>query len=120
LGDLARLVGYDLTYDARALRVVLYWHALAPSETSYTVFVHVVDTNGTLRAQGDQIPGTGAYPTTTWVKGEYLVDVYDIALARDAPPGEYAIRIGMYDAATGARLPVFDGNNLIGDYIQLR
>jgi len=118
LGDLARLVGYDLKYDQRALRLVLYWQALAPSETAYTVFVHVVDANGTIRAQGDHIPGAGAYPTTTWIKGEYLVDVYDITIPRDAPSGEYSFRIGMYDAATGARLLAFDVMNpLIGNYI---
>ncbi|MCI0478353.1 MAG: hypothetical protein L0Y55_19095, partial [Anaerolineales bacterium] len=117
LGDLAQLVGYDLNYDPRALRVVLYWHVLASSETSYTVFVHLVDANGATRAQGDQIPGAGAYPTTTWVKGEYLVDVYDISIL----PGDYTIRIGMYDATTGARLPAFDANGQpLGDYAQVR
>jgi len=117
LDDLARLVGYDLNDDARALRLVLYWRALASSEISYTVFVHLVDANGALLAQADQIPGAGAYPTTTWVEGEYLVDVYDLA----RPPGAYAIRIGMYDATTGARLPAFDANGqLIGDSIQVR
>ncbi len=118
--DIARLIGYDVQTDQRAVRVVLYWQALATRETSYTVFVHVVDANGATRAQGDQIPGVGAYPTTTWVKGEYLVDVYDISVPRDAPPGEYSIQIGMYDAATGARLPAFNENNqAVGDYIQL-
>ncbi|MCX7840954.1 MAG: hypothetical protein N2559_16080, partial [Anaerolineae bacterium] len=72
LGDVAQLVGYDLVHGARALRVVLYWRALSTTDTSYTVFVHVVDASGTIRAQGDQIPGAGAYPTTTWLTGEYL------------------------------------------------
>ncbi|MEW5718624.1 MAG: hypothetical protein AB1817_08370, partial [Chloroflexota bacterium] len=120
LGDLARLIGHDIQTDQRAVRVVLYWQALASSETSYAVFVHIVNTNGVTHAQGDQIPGAGAYPTTTWVKGEYLVDVYDLSILRDTPPGEYSIRIGMYDAVTGARLLAFDEKNQpVGDYIQL-
>jgi len=119
LGEIARLVGYDVSTDAHTLRLVLYWHALASTDTSYTVFVHVTDASGTLRAQGDQIPGAGAYPTTTWLKGEYLVDAYDITLPRDLDA--YAIRVGMYDATTGARLPVFDANGQpLGDYVQLK
>jgi 4-amino-4-deoxy-L-arabinose transferase-like glycosyltransferase len=122
LGDVARVVGYDVNYDQRAVQLALYWQALATSDVSYTVFVHVIDANGKTRAQGDQIPGTGAYPTTTWVKGEYLVDAYNISISRDAPPGEYSIRIGMYDAATGARLPTFtfdEKNQSVSDYILL-
>lgn len=120
LGDLARFVGYDLNYDQRTLRLVLYWQALATSDTSYTVFVHAVDTNEIIRAQRDQIPGAGAYPTTTWVKGEYLIEAYDLAVTHDVPPGEYFIRIGMYDAKTGRRLPALDVMNpLIGSHILL-
>lgn len=118
LGDIAQLVGYDLVHDARILRVVLYWRALGTTDTSYTVFVHVVDTSGTIRAQGDQIPGAGAYPTTTWLTGEYLVDVYDISLRETLR--DYALRVGMYDA-TGARLPAFDARGQpVGDYIEFR
>lgn len=115
-GDIAQLVGYDVVENQRAVRIVLYWQAHAWSETSYKVFVHLTDSNGNLRAQRDQVPGNGAYPTTSWVKGEYLVDVYDI----DAPPGEYAVRIGMYDPGSNLRLSVFDvANRVIGDYSEL-
>ena len=31
-------------------------------------------------------------------------------LPADIPPGDYTIEIGMYDAATQERLPVFDEN----------
>ena len=103
-------------YDVLQSRIVLYWQAAASTPTSYTVFVHLVDDAGTMRAQRDQIPGAGAFPTTSWVKGEYLVDVYDIPIS----PGDFKIRIGMYDASTGARVPVLDANNQpIGDYSEL-
>ncbi|MBI5651606.1 MAG: glycosyltransferase family 39 protein [Chloroflexi bacterium] len=108
-GNVARLVGYDMLQS----RIVVYWQATAITEKSYTVFVHLVDDTGTIRAQRDQIPGAGAFPTTSWVKGEYIIDVYDLPIS----PGDYKIRIGMYDALTGARVPVLDANNQpIGDY----
>lgn len=107
IGNVARLVGYEIIGNQR---IVLYWRALTTSDISYKVFVHLVDANEIIRAQRDQIPGAGEYPTTSWIKDEYLVDVYDV----DAPPGEYTIRIGMYDPATNVRLPVFDASNQRG------
>ncbi len=112
-GNVARLVGYEIIGNQR---IVLYWRALTTSDISYKVFVHLVDANEIIRAQRDQIPGAGEYPTTSWIKDEYLVDVYEV----DTLPGEDTIRIGMYDPATNVRLPVFDtSNQLIGDYIEL-
>ncbi len=117
IGEVAQLVGYDVTQTERAVRVVLYWQALGTPTTLYTAFVQLLDVNGNLRAQRDQIPGAGNFPTTSWVKGEYLVDSYDIALPE---PGEYKIIIGMYDAKTNSRLPVFDATpNSVGDYSEL-
>ncbi len=114
-GNLARLVGYDLATTGRNIRLVLYWQALATTPNTNKVFIHVVDANGNIVAQDDQIPGTGALPTTSWVKDEYLIDQHEIV----SPAGEFQIRIGMYDAATGARLPAFDASNQnAGDYIQ--
>jgi hypothetical protein len=40
--------------------------------------------------------------------GEYIVDTYRLPIADGALAGQYAIEIGMYDAATGKRLPVRD------------
>ena len=119
-GDVARLVGYDVSNDDRAVHLVLYWQALASADTSYKVFVHLNDASGTLRAQLDLVPGAGAYPTTSWVKGEYLVDVYDITMPPSVPAGNYTIQIGMYEPTSGARLPVFDAaGQSIGDNIIL-
>ena len=87
-GNQIALIGYARqTEIARGatFTLKLYWRALASISEDYTVFVHLVDAGGAIRAQEDQIPGAGAYPTTSWVKGEYLVDVYDLALPRGAP-----------------------------------
>jgi len=117
LGEVAQIVGYDVVQTERAVRVVLYWQSLGTPTTSYTAFVQLLDARGNLRAQRDQIPGAGNFPTTSWVKGEYLVDVYDIALPE---PGEYTIIVGLYDAKTNARLPVFDAaQKPVGDYSEL-
>jgi uncharacterized membrane protein len=115
------LAGYRLTTDVAspqsgilstapntALRLTLYWRVLAPMETSYTVFTHLLDANGQLWAQKDNPPVRGSYLTTEWRVGEMVVDKYDIVIPPDAPAGQYELEVGLYDATTGQRLPLLD------------
>jgi hypothetical protein len=120
-GDFARLLGFgaDLaptvaadgsamiaTSPASTLVLTLYWQAEGASAAPYTVSVQLLDENGVLRAQHDQQPGGGAFPTTSWVAGEVLADTYQITLPVDLAAGQYSLIAGMYDPHTGARLPV--------------
>jgi hypothetical protein len=125
LGDQVEFHGYSLE-SARVepgglLRLTLYWRARQRTTVSYTVFTHPLGKDGGIWGQRDNIPVKGTYPTTGWMEGEVITDEYDIAVKSDAPPGEYQIEVGMYDAATGQRLPVFDegGTRLPGDRILL-
>jgi hypothetical protein len=38
------------------------------------------------------------------------VDELVLPVAADAPAGRYSIAVGMYDAASGGRLPITDGS----------
>ena len=119
-GNIARLIGYNLSNDGRTVRLVLDWQSLTLTSTSYKIFVHAVDANGNAVAFGDTVPGNGSFPTTSWVKDEYLTDLHEFSIPSDAPPGQYQIQVGLYDPKTGARLPVFDAaNQNAGDHIQL-
>lgn len=118
------LLGYDLepaeVRPGDDLHLTLYWQGLGPMDTSYTVFVHLIDEEGNIRAQQDSAPGEGALPTTSWAEGEVIADRYQIPVPSDAPPGAYGIAVGMYDAATGERLAVFDGDgHMLGDHLDL-
>lgn len=107
------LAGYDVPETARSgdtLPLTLYWEAIAPIGGDYTVFVHLVNEAGELVAQSDGPPRAGAYPTGIWSAGEQVVDERVLALPPDLLPGTYAILIGLYDPATGARLPVYDAD----------
>ncbi|HEX9076895.1 MAG TPA: glycosyltransferase family 39 protein [Anaerolineae bacterium] len=119
-GAVAHLLGYDVSTERRRINLALYWQSLEGTPTSYTVFAHVIDPNGQIVGQQDQIPGNGVYPTTSWVKGEYLIDEYDITLSTDSDPNNLQIEIGLYDARTGERLPVFDdAGQPAGDHISI-
>lgn len=129
LGNMVQLLGNDLSTDrlkpGDTLQLTLYWQALNTMETNYTVFTHLLDEDNHIWGQKDNWPVNNTYPTTKWVKGEIVIDRYDIIVDRDAPPGEYTLEIGMYDLATNERLPVFDAqgqvkdNAIILDYVRV-
>ncbi len=124
LGEVVRLLGYDLepteVEAGGSVRITLYWRALSTMETSYTVFVHLLDEEGELRGQRDSVPGGGSLPTTGWMSGEVISDRYHISIASDAPPGRYRLLVGMYEPTSGKRLPVYDGaGNGVGDSVPL-
>jgi hypothetical protein len=79
-------------------------------DESYTVFTHLLDENNRIWGQRDNMPRGGTLPTICWVKGEIIVDEYDIPIQPDAPPGQYIIEVGMYQVETGQRLPIINQN----------
>ncbi len=112
-GEQIALVGYALPQGiarGESVAVKLFWRARAAISDDYTVFVHLVDANGKLVAQRDAEPQRGAYPTSFWDAGEIVADGYEIAIPRDTPPGEYQVRVGLYRAADGMRLPMRGGD----------
>jgi len=124
LGHQVELLGYDLdTTQLKAgdtLSLTLYWKALSEMETSYTVFIHLLDSEDKIWGQRDSLPGNGALPTTGWLPGEFIMDEYEIPVQPDAPPGQYVIEIGMYQAETGQRLPILEqGREVVDDRILL-
>jgi len=125
LGDQVEFHGYSLesaqVEPGSVLRLTLYWQARQRMTVSYTVFTHLLGKDGGIWGQRDNIPVKGTYPTTSWVEGEVITDEYEFPVKSDAPPGHYQIEVGMYDAATGQRLPIFDegGTRLPGDRILL-
>jgi len=109
-GEIARLVGYDLTLPTAGavpgdtLPLTLYWQAIGTADRAYTVFVHLLDQNGALHGYGDAEPAGGQCPTTGWLPGEYLTDPHAVVIDPDTPAGTYRLAIGLYDPATGQRL----------------
>lgn len=107
-----KLLGYDLPAHTippgETLALTLYWQPGDDLTTNLTVFVHLVDAEGRIVAQQDQIPAAGARPTLGWAPGEVVSDPYTLFVGENIPPGEYRLRIGWYDAQTGERVPLTD------------
>jgi hypothetical protein len=102
------LLGYDLgaiDRDSNALPITVYWQALSEMESSYTVYLHLIDTaTNSLVAQADAIPRGWSYPTSWWMAGEVVDDTMLIPV-ENVSPGHYELYVGWYDASTGRRLP---------------
>jgi 4-amino-4-deoxy-L-arabinose transferase-like glycosyltransferase len=102
------------------LQVTLYWSARSRPSTDYTVFVHLLDSAGHIAAQADAPPESGGYPTSVWDAGETIADPHELALPGNLSPGSYTLEIGLYQPATGQRLPLVDGaGHPVGDRILL-
>jgi len=122
VGDLAWLVGWQQApaepRSGQALSITLYWLSRRPTRQNYKVFVHLTGPDGGRPlAQSDGDPGGGYTPTSRWVAGELVPDRHRLEVPDTLPAGEYLLWAGLYDFATGERLPVEgreDGRILLG------
>ncbi|MCS7260986.1 MAG: hypothetical protein NZ765_09420, partial [Anaerolineae bacterium] len=112
-GDQAILVGYHLPKKrfcpGSVVPMELVWRSLsADIRASYTVFVHLLEHDGTIIAQADKEPGPrGKRPTTSWVRDEIIRDPVPLTLPPDIPAGTYRLVAGLYTKNDGVRLPVY-------------
>jgi hypothetical protein len=116
-GDQIALLGYDVKIETGQLHLTTYWQALQPISIEYTIFVHLLDQEGSLIAQQDAQPQGGRYPTSVWDIGEIVVDETMLSLPADAQPAQIAV--GLYQLETLARLPLV-GETAVGQTDQLR
>ena len=111
LGKEIVLRGYSLTPEVLTggdiLQITLFWEALGVPAGRFKVFVHLVDAQDAILAQYDGEPGHGLNLTTGW-RPELGVfpDRYGVLVPRGTRPGEYELRVGMYDASGAPRLPI--------------
>jgi hypothetical protein len=107
------LIGYALDRTAaqpgQTLRLILYWQALQPVRSNYTVFVHVLGPGDRILAGDDRQPADGQHPTSGWTPGQVVEDRHTLAIPDDASSGQYELEIGLYRRRTGERLAVRGG-----------
>jgi hypothetical protein len=116
-GETIRLGGYELSATrarpGEQLRVSLLWEALDANPGLYLVFAQLLDANDTKAGQWDGAAGGDWIPSSSWVAGQRIWQDLPLAIAADAPPGRYRVVVGLYDPATGARLPLSSGGDML-------
>ena len=109
-GQEALLTGYTVARDGDQYAVDLVWQALGEIITPYNVFVHLVDEQGIIIAQSDAGPASWTRPTSGWVPGEYILDRHILTIPSDSDLNGSGLRVGLYDPASGQRLPTPAGD----------
>jgi len=112
--DKITLTGWDIAPDQSA--VTLSWQVSAPPEADYTVFLQAWNiATGEYAAGFDGPPVQGDYPTSLWEAGELVLDRHALELS-PLPPGRYNLLAGLYNPATGERLPAVGPNGPLPDF----
>jgi hypothetical protein len=110
-----KLTGYTLApqpaQPGENLTVNLFWQTNRPITETYSVFVHLLDEAGQLKAQNDALPRAGAYPIPWWQPGEVIADPHTLSLPADLSPGAYQLAIGFYRPDDGLRLLLAGGQD---------
>jgi len=113
------LIGYtspDTIKSGEALPITLYWKPSTTPPTTLKVFVHLLagkDYSNGIIAQSDAEPAGGQRPTTSWVTGEYITDPHTLTFNNLGYTGPAALSIGLYDATTGKRVLLANGDDYI-------
>ncbi|MEM7344647.1 MAG: phospholipid carrier-dependent glycosyltransferase [Chloroflexota bacterium] len=90
-GETISLIGYDLSTESEPT-LTLYWQALASGKEDYTLFIHLLDSNGEVVAQADRPPTNNFYPTSWWSSGDIIADTHPLPVTDDT----VALRFGLY------------------------
>jgi hypothetical protein len=75
----------------------------------YTFFVHLTAPDGFVKAQHDQQPFKGLWPTTRWTQENIFADRIEIPLDEGVQPGQHLLLAGLYNPQSGERVPLIAG-----------
>ena len=95
----------------QTIPVALTWQATGPLP-DHAVFFQLIGPDGKVWGQRDGEPLDTRRPVAAWLPGETIDDRRDLPIQPDAPPGRYRLLTGLYNPATGIRLPIVGPNGV--------
>lgn len=106
-GDALTLIGAQVVPASTGWELRTTWRAEQDSTQDWQLFVHRVPAPGQPPIQTyDHTLGGQRFPARLWRQGDVVVDVTSLPGYPFAEP----IVMGVYDGASGTRLPAMDGN----------
>jgi hypothetical protein len=115
-GDHLLLYGYSVRQAEGKINLELIWKAQDNISADYKVFVHLLDSTGSILAQHDAMPRMNTYPTSLWSAGEFVEDPYQFFSDSDS----FVLHVGLYSPEDGTRLPILDDQRrILGDYVEI-
>ena len=109
-GDNLRLLSAKAARTGITLNLELVWQTQQSSTAE--IFVHGLDCTGNMLGQADGAPLARMFPLWLWRAGEAVRDVRQIQLANAPDNGCTQIAVGLFDSASGVRLPAADAAGL--------
>ncbi len=119
------LIGYTIEprvlWQGQYTLVTLYWQALNPPQNeAYKVFLHIMEGWDVRWAGNDGNPAHPDITTQTWSPGEIYIDVRELRLPRETPPGIYQIELGWFADSDGHRLNIVaEDGHIIDNWLLL-
>jgi hypothetical protein len=108
LGQGVHLIGYLIEVKkarfGRVVRLTLHWRAEAPIQERLKVSARLATPANDKVAATDGEPVHFAYPTTAWLPGEVVQDVYDLWVPSTITSGTYEILLILYREEDGSEI----------------
>ena len=114
--DDLHLQGYDLIPQSSGPTLRLFWETGDGIRNDWITYIHMHDEHGERIAQFDGPAIAGLQPTSQWHADALYIDRRQIDLPAELAPGEYLLRIGLYNRSTGERLPFLPEDNAQSHY----
>jgi 4-amino-4-deoxy-L-arabinose transferase-like glycosyltransferase len=111
------LVGYQCSplVSGQEWNVTLYFKVLAPIEKDYTLFIHLLGSDGQPWMQRDAQPYDGHYPTSQWVPGQIVKIENSVKIPAFSPSTAYQLELGFYELATMERIGSAEKHSILID-----
>ena len=108
LGDRIALLGFEpSTATVRGgapLDINLYWQAQQPTNVDAHLFVGLFSADGKLVASREEAPLGNGLGTSRWAPGEILRQPVRLMIPKDAPAGDYILRVTLFNPLTNEPL----------------
>ena len=116
-GDVITLLGYEAQpqESGDTLALTLFWRVERAAPAPVRPFVHLEDRWGSRWGQADPT----SYPAEQWQVGEVIVQHVRVPLRPGTPPGQYRLRVGLFDEQTGERLLLLEDGQLAGSALTI-
>ncbi len=130
-GHVIELVGYSMNpaqvKPGDEMIILSLWriHSATDPNKELVLFTHLLATpQGPILAQQDLL----GYPSWQWQPGDEFIQAHRFLVPPGVPPGQYPLEVGVYrrDIPSAVqpnppttRLPVYDGDQVIGDRVLL-
>jgi hypothetical protein len=103
-----RLMAYELDTDqltpGGSMWLTLDWYALSDVRHDYVEALQLLDEGGTEVAYWLGRPVRSGYPTDQWQAHQIVRDPWRLELPSEVSPGEYTLRLTLFDAETQAKV----------------